>query len=402
MNAYAAILTRPGAARFSATALLSRLPISMAALGIVLLVTEQTGSYGRAGIVSATYVLAAAAFAPVHGRLADRWGQGPVLWATGAVFAVGVVALLSAVGAEAAFPWPHAAAALAGLSTPQAGSMVRTRWTHLLADDRDRLTTAFALEAVADEVVFIVGPVLVTFLTLHVASFSGLAAAAGAGLVGSWLLAAQRSTAPPPRPRQDGARPPMGWAVLAPVLLAALGIGAMFGSTEVVVVAFTTEQGDRSWAGAVLAVWAGASLLAGVLVGILPPPGDPVVRLRWTLVVLATLFLPLYLAPSTVWFALGMFLAGFMIAPSLIAAMSIIELHVHPSRLTEGLTWTSTALSAGLALGAGLVGWIVDGAGARAGLTVPLVAAAAAAAVAWSFHPRPPADRGLVPGPMTH
>ncbi|MGJ9412516.1 MFS transporter [Aeromicrobium sp. CF4.19] len=97
-----------------------------------------------------------------------------------------------------------------------------------------------------------------------------------------------------------------------------------------------------------------------------------------------------------------MFLAGFMIAPTLISAMSIIEMYVHPARLTEGMAWTITALSAGVALGAALVGWVVDHAGARAWFSVPLVAAATAAVVAWCFKPGPPADRGLVPDPITH
>lgn len=287
MSSYTAILTRPGAMRFSLAALVSRLPSSMAALGIVLLVQQQTGSYGRAGLVSAAYVLALAACAPLHGRLADHWGQGLVLWTTGTVFAVGVALLLLAVDVDASPPWTHLAAALAGLSTPQTGAMVRSRWTHVLRDDRDRLTTAYALEAVLDEVVFIVGPVLVTFLTLGVTPWSGLAVAGAAGTLGAWAFAAQRSTEPPPQPLTADRRAPMGWGVLGPVMLAAVGIGAMFGSMEVVVVAFTTEQGQRSWAGAVLAVWAAGSLAAGVLVGAFPPPKDTVARLRWTTVVLA-------------------------------------------------------------------------------------------------------------------
>ena len=194
----------------------------------------------------------------------------------------------------------------------------------------------------------------------------------------------------------------MGWSVLAPVMVAAVGIGTMFGSTEVVVVAFMTDQGLRGWSGAVLAVWAAGSLVAGVLTGALPPPADPVVRLRWTTIVLAALFVPTFVVPGAGWFTVVMFAAGFMIAPTLIAAMSVIEHHVNPVRLTEAMAWTITALSAGVALGASVVGMVVDGSGPRAGFTVPLVAAALAAGVAWTFHPRPRVDRALVPDPSTH
>ncbi len=405
MQAYRAILTLPGAALFSTTALFSRLPSSMTALGIVLLVHERTGQYGTGGRVVAAYVLALAVGAPLQGRLADSWGQGRVLSVAGGVFAAGLTGLLVAVELGAHGPWTHLAAAVAGVATPQTGAMVRSRWTHVLREDRERLPTAFALEAVLDEVVFIVGPVLVTFLTLSVHPLSGLAVAGAAGTLGGWAFALQQRTEPPIEHHTTQGRGSLSWGVLGPVMVAAVGIGAMFGSMEVVVVAYMTEQELRGWSGGVLAVWAAGSLVAGVLTGALRPPEDPVVRLRWTTVVLATLFLPLFVVPGAIWFTAVMFLAGFMIAPTLIAAMSVVETHVHPTRLTEGMAWTITALSGGIALGSVVVGSVLDAGGARAGFAVPLAAAAAAALVAWSFHPRPPASRstrGLVPEPDTH
>src|SRR4051794_32746814 len=92
---YRDVLSHPGAALFSFTALWSRLPLSMAGLGIVLLVSERTGSYGRAGVLAAVYVLAAAAFGPLQGRLTDRVGQARVLWVVGALYAVGLGLLLA-------------------------------------------------------------------------------------------------------------------------------------------------------------------------------------------------------------------------------------------------------------------------------------------------------------------
>lgn len=196
LSTYRAVLSRPGAALFSATAAVARLPLSMVGLGIVLLVSARTGSYAQGGTVAAAYVLAAAAFGPLQGRLADRWGQAPVLLTVGLVYAAGITLTLVSIGAEWSIPWPHLCAAAAGLGTPQTGSMVRARWTHAVAH-RGQLNTAFSIEAVLDEVVFVVGPVLVTFLTLEVADFSGLLVAAAAATLGSWALAAQRRTEPP-------------------------------------------------------------------------------------------------------------------------------------------------------------------------------------------------------------
>ncbi len=397
-STYGRVLALPGAALFSLTGLVSRLPLSMASLGLVLLVREHGGGYGAAGLVAAAYVAAAAVVAPVHGRLSDRWGQRVVLLLAGAGYAIGMAAVVLAVTRDAAAPLPHLAAAVAGVFTPQTGSLVRARWTHLLRDDRPLLTTAFAIEAVIDEAVFIVGPVLVTFLTLQVADVAGLATAAAAATLGSWALAAQTATEPPAGGHRTGPRGAMGWPVLGPVLVAAVGIGVLFGSTEVLVVAFTEAEGERGAAGLVLAVWAAGSLLAGVVVGARPAPADAVVRLRWTVLVLGLLFAPLLLAPTTAWLTAGLFLAGVMISPTMIAATSVVEEYVPPARLTEALTWTSTGLAVGVAPGAAVAGAVVDRFGASAGFAVPLVAGLAAAVVAWWFRPPPRPDRALVPG----
>lgn len=384
LTTYRDVLSRPGAALFSFTALWSRLPLSMTGLGIVLLVSERTDSYGRAGVMAAAYVLAAAAFGPFQGRLADRIGQAKVLCAVGAVYALGIALTLVAIEAEWSTPLPHLCAIVAGLATPQTGSMVRARWTHAVSE-RSQLNTAFSIEAVLDEVVFVVGPVLVTFLTLQVAEISGLVFAGAAATLGSWALALQRSTAPPLVSQDGQPRAPISWALLGPLVAVSVGLGTLFGSTEVIVVAFTEEQGQAGAAGAVLAVWAAGSLIAGLAVGALPQTHHPVRQFRAAMLALALLFAPLGLLPSSVWLAVGMFLAGVMISPTLIAMVNITELGVPSSRLTEALTWTGTGMAVGVAPGAAIAGWVVDHHGASAGFLVPLIAGLAGSAVAWGI-----------------
>lgn len=386
LTTYRDVLSRPGAALFSATAVISRLPLSMAGFGIVLLVSDRTDSYGRAGVLAAVYVLAAALFGPTQGRLADRLGQSTILWIVGAVYAVGMTLTLVAIDAEWATPWPHVCVALAGLATPQTGSMVRARWTHAVAD-RSQLNTAFSIEAVLDEVVFMAGPVLVTALTLQVSDFAGLIFATTAATGGSWALAAQRRTEPPTIVHVAGTRPAMGWGLLGALVVASVGLGMLFGSTEVIVVAFCTEEGQRGAAGVVLAIWATGSLLSGLAVGALPQTADPLRRFRASQLALALLFAPLSFLSGIPLIAIGMFLTGFMISPTLIATVSLIERNVPSSRLTEALTWTTTGLAVGVAPGAAISGWVVDHHGASAGFLVPLVAGLAAAAVAWSIRP---------------
>lgn len=386
LSTYRELLARPGVALFSATGVVARLQLSMVGLGIVLLVSARTGSYGEGGTVAAAYVVAAAAFGPLQGRLTDRWGQAPVLFGVGLVYAIGMTMTVVSIDARWPAPWIHLCAAAAGLGTPQTGSMVRARWAHAVRD-RGRLNTAFAVEAVLDEVVFVVGPVLVTFLTLRVATYSGIIIAASAATLGSWALAAQRSTEPPVSTRGDRPRESISWSRLGPIVAVSLGLGVLFGSSEVVVVAFTTAEGHRGTSGAVLAIWAAGSLLAGIVVGASAPARDPLVRLRWASLALSLLFVPLVFLPGIGWLAVGMFLAGAMISPTLIAAVNLIERDVPSSRLTEALTWTTTGMAVGAAPGAAIAGWTVDHHGASDGFLVPMLAGLAATAVAWGFRP---------------
>ncbi len=383
---YRDVLSRPGTALFSFTAMISRLPLSMVGLGLVLVVSERTGSYGQAGSVAAAYVLSAAALGPTQGRLTDRLGQTPVLITVGVAYAAGMAVTLWSIDADWGTPWVHVCAALAGAATPQTGSMVRARWTHVVTD-RTQLNTAFSIEAILDEVVFVVGPVLVTFLTIQTSEFAGLAVAAAAATFGSWALAAQRATAPPASEHTSTTRASLSWALLGPVVFASVGLGMLFGSAEVIVVAFATEEGQRGAAGVVLAIWAAGSLLAGVAVGALPRTQDPLRRWRTALLALSLLFVPLIFVSGVVWLAIGMFLAGVMISPTLIATTSLVELYVAPSRLTEALTWATTGLAVGVAPGAAIAGWVVDHHDASTAFLVPLIAGLAGSIVAWSLRP---------------
>ncbi|MEP7091127.1 MAG: MFS transporter, partial [Nocardioidaceae bacterium] len=168
LTTYRRVLALPGALVFSMSGLLARLPISMVSLGIVLLVSTRTGSYSRAGAVSAAYLIANAGLAVPQARLIDRLGQRRVLPVSIGVFATGMVATMVAVELDAPVPWPHVCAAVSGAAMPMIGSCVRARWSALVTDKSD-LRTAFAFEAVVDETVFILGPALVTVLatTVH-------------------------------------------------------------------------------------------------------------------------------------------------------------------------------------------------------------------------------------------
>lgn len=388
LTSYRRVLAVPGALRFSLTGLVARLPISMVGLGIVLLVEAATGSYGVAGSVSAAYMVANAILAILQGQLVDRLGQARVLAAASAVFGVSMVLLIWSVQGD----WPVAAsyvfAAAAGASLPQIGSCVRARWSHVLASPSE-VQTAYALEAVFDEAVFILGPIAVTLLATAVHPIAGLGTAIVTGVGGSLVFAAQRATEPPAHPhdRATTVRPALPWRTVAPLAVVCAALGVLFGAAEVTTVAFAEEQGHRPWAGGLLALWALGSLLSGVVTGVVRWRRGPTIRVRWGAFAMACAMAPLYFVGSLPVMGVVLLVAGVAIAPTMVATLSLTEQTVPAARLTEGMAIMQTGLVMGVAPGASLSGFVVDHSGASAAYLVS-VAAGIVAALAAQVLPR--------------
>lgn len=381
---YRAVLGTPGAPAFSGAALVARLPISMFGIAIVLAVSAIRGSYELAGLVSGAALLGTALGAPVHARIADRFGQTRLL--TGLLpLHGGLLGAFILVIPGAAPLLLVGAAVLAGASMPQFGALVRARWARLHTG-RSTLHTAFSLEAVLDEVVFVLGPPLATLASTAGPSRSGLVLCLVLTVGGGTVYAGRRSTDPGPRVSTGSsgdspARAPLPVAALAWVVVAFLCLGGIFGSVEVATIGFTDEAGSPGSAGAVLAVFAFGSLLAGLLSGSISWRSGPRRRFVLGAVALSTAMVPLPFIGSIPVLVAFMFLAGFAIAPTLIAGFSMVEAEVPTTRVTEGMAWASTALSGGVALGAALTGPVIDRARASDSFGVPVAFGALAITV---------------------
>lgn len=378
LRPYRELLSTPGGLAFSAAGFVARMPMSMVGLGIVLLVAGRTGRYGVAGALSATFALVAALAAPVIARLVDRLGQRAVLVPVVALNALCLFALIMVVSLDApTWSWFLAGGA-GGLTSPSVGSMVRARWSHVLGPDA-RLQTAYSFESVIDELIFIIGPLLVTVLATRVADQAGLLAAVTLLVIGTAIFVANRSTEPPARPGRDRAagsplRAPGMWVLVVTMLF----IGGVFGGVEISTVAFADEAGRTAIAGALLACYAGGSMVAGLAYGAIHWRA-PVVRrfLVGTGVMTATVaVLPFVRQPAVL--APCLFVAGLGIAPTLISGLSLVERMVPARSLTEGLTWATTGLVVGLATASSVAGRLVDEVGADRAFLVGAVSGAAA------------------------
>jgi MFS family permease len=380
-NPYLHVLRTPHAVPMVLAAFIGRLPLSMVGLGSVLLVQDYTGSYGLGGAVAAAGAITAAIAGPVVGRLADTHAQRRVLFWVLGVFAVSGALFLTSVRQD----WPlwsvFLAAGATGASLPPVSSMIRVRWTHLLRGT-PRLPTALAMESVVDEFVFIVGPVLVTFLSTAGHTTSGVVTAFTLAAVGGLLFAAQRRTEPPPAPHEHRRGPSaMRVGGLRVLFVVGAAVGAILGTFEIALVAFADEAGARSLSGLLIAGLAAGSMVAGIGWGTVHWRMRLRHRLVCVLAVLTVLTVPLVLVQSY-WLMLPLVvLAGVAVSPSLISAFTLAEVLVPRSAVTEAFTWIGTALALGVAIGASLAGKIVDSVGANASFLVATASAGVAAVV---------------------
>jgi MFS family permease len=241
---YRTVLQHSGAWRFSLTALVARLPISISTLGIVLLATGLGRSYALAGALSASFTIANGLSSVVQGRKFDRLGQALVLPVVITAYAVGVIGLVTSVEAGSPAAVSFASAFLAGAAYPPIGSVVRARWSHVLAGRPDDVQTAYALESVIDEVIFVIGPTVATVLATQWHPWAGLGLALVTGVPGTLLLAAQRSTQPVPHLARasSGPRAAMPWTPVVLLAVVSFALGSLFAASEVSTVAFSSEQ----------------------------------------------------------------------------------------------------------------------------------------------------------------
>ncbi|MEP6597925.1 MAG: MFS transporter [Actinomycetota bacterium] len=369
---YRAAFRAPGSVAFSAAAFIARLPIALYPIGLVLLVSIRTGHYGFAGLLSGMYVFSNGVGNPVLARLVDRHGQRRILpWSAGghglAIAAVCVLAEVNAPDSTLVAP-----TVLAGFCYLPMGSLARARWSYVLAG-RPELTTAYSLESTLDEVIFMVGPLLVTVIATQLDPVLGLGLGAVLVVSGSaWLRTLRASEPPahqagtPPRPSALRSR---GMGLMT---VASFGMGGVFASVELTMVAFCGQHGRTELSGLVLACFALGSGVSGLIYGARPRSRSILARFRLQALVFAVMPLAFLGVVNIAVLAACAFVAGLAIAPALITGFGLIAELVPSASLTEGMAWLTTGLSVGYGLAASIVGGIADQYGARTAFVVPV------------------------------
>lgn len=372
---YREIFKAPGTKGFAAAGFFARLPVAMASIGIVAMLSQMRGAYGLAGAVAATFALTNALVAPQISRLVDRLGQSRVLTPATTLSVAGFAGLMLATRFDGP-TWTLFAFALLAAAMPSMPAMVRARWTEIYRDT-PQLGTAFAFESVADELVYIAGSALAVGLSVSLFPEAGPLASTLFLAVGSAAFIAQRGTEPRVRPAAGGAKDGVSTIRMRPIQIltfALVAVGAIFGTAEVTVIALAKAFGQPAAASLVLGGYAVGSMFVGMVFGALKPRMPLSRQFAIAIAIAAATTVPLLFVGNIPLLALALFLSGAAISPTFITAFSLVERLVPAARLTEGITWVMTGVGIGMAIGSFASGWVIDAFGADRGFWVSIAA----------------------------
>lgn len=404
-NPYLTLWRIPGAPVLLVGGVVARLGQGVTVVAWILLVRAVTGSYATAALVSGLISLATASTAPVAGRLLDRYGSRRVLRIYAAVYATTQLLLLAAVLARLPLLVVSILALAAGATLPSVSPALRAAWSSLTSEASGRSrsrTTAMAAESTLFELVFVVGPLVLSAFILLAPLLSStvgstpeitgpaaaLVAAALCGVAGTfWICAGTAFRQLSPHTSRQRTR---GWGPLripgfGYLLACAAGIAVSFGASPVVIAVFAEQHhgGDGAGVtGVLIAVWSLGSAAGGVWFGTLQLRTAPDRQFLILLAGLGAGYLSWLLAPSSLVFGGLLFLTGAVIAPAMTVMASIVAQLTPESMLTEAYTWLTAVNMAAAAAGSALAGVMVEAtAGYRSGFLTCAIAVSAAAAL---------------------
>ncbi|CAM5746789.1 hypothetical protein SAFG77S_03933 [Streptomyces afghaniensis] len=369
---YLEILRARHAARLLVGTLVGRLPNATAAIAILLFVRAEGGSYSLAGALAGVYGVANAVGQPVLGRLVDLRGQ-PRVQLPAAVLS-GLAMAVFAFAGIGSLPLAYAAVAGAGLFTPPLEGGLRALWSSVLRKE-EHVHTAYAMDAVAQEVMFTVGPLLVTLCVSLWSAQAALLVLNAVGVLGALSVV----VSPPSRawrsaPREAHWLGALRSAGLLALLAAFLFIGMALGSITVASVPYADEHGGDVVYGWLMAALGFGALVGGAVYGARQWAGEPARRLRVLVALLVVCYLPLMLMPDAVPMVALTALAGVFLAPAIACAFVLVDRHAPRGTVTEAFSWLVTTFTVGHSVGTGVAGPVVEVGGALWGFAVPGVA----------------------------
>ena len=374
-ESYRGIFAIKGAVNFSIAGFVARMHLSMDRLALMLIIIHETKSYALAGLMVALASLIITLSQPYWSRAADKYGQSRVLYFNTIFRLIGFTFFILLVNLQSPVWTWFIAIVAAEINTVSVGGLVRRRWINLLPDPKLKIA-AYSFEALADEIVFVIGPIITVALSTAIAPSAGLIASLTFAVIGQPWLARLKETEPPIETKLD-LSPKVSiikrrstQAIILPILF----VGAYFGSVGITVVSFCNSINRPGAAGALLAIWALGSGTAALFNGVIKWRLSHAQLFTYCLNFMLLMSIGFLLAKSLTTLAIVLFINGLGIAPVLVNAYATMESISADNELTEAMTWVTTGTPTGGAIGSAIAGQLIDNYGSTRGFLVPILA----------------------------
>ena len=363
----------------------------MVSLAYLLHIELLFDSYGLAGLVLAATSLGQAVAGPVTSRLMGRLGMRFVITATLIIAAASMAAmafLILPIGAYMLIGF------VGGLSTPPIQPAVRTIYPTMV--NSKQLTPLFSVDASAQELIWIAGPVVTVFIATQISTTMAIVVALFILIIGGiwFLMRPELGTVKIPMSKSR-----MGTVLTKPPVLLATVVGfLLIGSAAAVEVAVVSVFGHGGpQAGIVLSIWAFGSIVGGLALGHVPIG-------PWALAVrMGVVFIGMALAGIILdfwWIAGALLIAGIGIAPALAVMFAIVSSSVKFSDTAEAYGWMGSGQLIGAALGSAVAGFAIDAYGSVGGFVAASILAFVGVIIPTVFHTAHPDLRGRDATPL--
>ena len=340
---------------------LSRMPVGMMGLAMLMYMRESLGDFKVAGSVVGVYFVSMAVFAPVCGRIIDRTGPLWPLRITGVLNSVFLGLLFAVVTLRMSNAAIMTAAVFAGAFAPPIAVLTRTLWRHRFTDEVNR-RMAFSVDSIMIELNFTIGPAIIA---LVIAAF-GATVAFALALVVTFLAFIVFLFTPALKYWQQ--EPHIERHLLGPLteprlvglFVVTFGLTFSFGILEVGYPAFATYLGMPVLAGILLGVNSLGSAVGGAIYGVLHPKPPLERQFAAAIGIMAVPFVLHWWVDQVVVFAVIAFFAGTLIAPALTAQTLLITRIAPNQYATEAFTWSATFIVSGIGIGMAAGGAIAE------------------------------------------
>jgi len=275
MKRYLELFAFPQVIRLGVSAFPARLAYGMIGLGIFFKAEQETGSVAIAGFAIGLNSLAGSLTAGIRGSVMDRFGQKWPIRILVPMYS-GLILLLNTMETRQSI---LVTAFILGITAPPINLSVRPLWKDIVPDSY--LRTAYAFDSSMMSTTSVIGPVVITALSLSSRPGFGLGTIAALMFIGGVALSltpASRDWIP--EKKQKGQQ--RLWKDRAIQLLMFEGcfIGFGWGVFDVAVPAFATQEGVQHRVAWIFAAFGAATVVGGLLGGLVSKKLAPLSALR--------------------------------------------------------------------------------------------------------------------------